>query len=107
MAAHRSIRWRCRRQCALGCASLSSRTTGPSRRSGCARNPFLRPTTADLLMEHDDDSFLNRWARRKRESANAARAAAPEPAQPLAALPPINELSFESDFKAFMNAKVD
>ena len=58
-------------------------------------------------MANEDASFLYRWARRKRESANAAQARAPEPAQPLAELPPIDELSFESDFKAFMHAKVD
>jgi len=58
-------------------------------------------------MVHDDDNFLSRWARRKRESANAAHAIVPEPAQPLAELPPVDELSFESDFKAFMHAKVD
>jgi len=58
-------------------------------------------------MAHDDDSFLNRWGRRKRESANAAPATAPGPAQPLPALPPIDGLSFDSDFEAFMHAKVD
>jgi hypothetical protein len=58
-------------------------------------------------MAHDDDSFLNRWARRKRESANSAEASPPEAAQPVPELPPIDGLNFESDFKAFMHAKVD
>jgi hypothetical protein len=58
-------------------------------------------------MAHEGDNFLNRWARRKRESANAVAATAPGPAQPLPALPPIDGLSFDSDFEAFMHAKVD
>jgi len=58
-------------------------------------------------MTHEDDNFLSRWARRKRESANAALAGARERAQPLPELPSIDGLSFESDFKAFMHAKVD
>jgi hypothetical protein len=58
-------------------------------------------------MAHEVDNFLSRWARRKRESANAAPASAPQPAPPLAQLPPIDALSFESDFQPFMHAKVD
>jgi hypothetical protein len=50
-------------------------------------------------MAQDDDSFLKRWSRRKRESA--------QPAPPLPTLPPVDGLTFESDFKAFMHAKVD
>ena len=57
-------------------------------------------------MANEDSSFLYRWARRKRESANAARIA-PAAAQPLPDLPPIDGLTFESDFKAFMHARVD
>jgi len=57
-------------------------------------------------MANEDASFLYRWARRKRESANAARAA-PAVAQPPPDLPPIDGLSFDSDFKAFMHARVD
>ena len=58
-------------------------------------------------MSNDDDNFLQRWSRRKRESANAAQVSAPPPAQPLSELPSIEGLNFESDFKAFMHAKVD
>ena len=47
--------------------------------------------------------FLQRWSRRKREAASAAAA----PASPQPALPALEEVSFESDFKAFMHAKVD
>lgn len=58
-------------------------------------------------MANEDASFFYRWARRKRESANAARTSAPAIAQPAPDLPPIDGLSFESDFKAFMHARVD
>ena len=54
----------------------------------------------------DDDSFLKRWSRRKRASAVAAPAVA-APAQPPPELPPVGDLVFESDFAAFMHAKVD
>jgi hypothetical protein len=54
----------------------------------------------------DDDSFLKRWSRRKRASAAAAPSVAPA-AQPPAELPPVEALDFESDFAAFMHAKVD
>ena len=58
-------------------------------------------------MSRGDDDFLSRWARRKRESANAASRVAPASAQAPPALPPIDGLSFDSDFAAFMHAKVD
>jgi hypothetical protein len=50
------------------------------------------------------EDFLSRWSQRKRA---AAVATAPAPAQPPAALPPLENLTFQSDFKAFMQAKVD
>lgn len=53
----------------------------------------------------DGDSFLKRWSRRKHAAAVAAPAAAP--AQPPAELPPVDGLTFESDFAAFMHAEVD
>lgn len=57
-------------------------------------------------------TFLSRWSRRKleagREAAEPKPAAAPLPeADPPAALPPVETLDIESDFKAFMRAKVD
>jgi hypothetical protein len=54
----------------------------------------------------DDDSFLKRWSRRKRAAAVATPAVAPA-AQPPPELPPVEALDFESDFAAFMHAKVD
>jgi hypothetical protein len=55
-------------------------------------------------MSSGSGDFLSRWSRRKRA---ASAAVAPAPAQPAAALPPLESLTFESDFKAFMHAKVD
>lgn len=58
-------------------------------------------------MAQDRGDFLGRWSRRKR--AAAAPAAAPAPAAPEAApqLPSVDSLTFESDFKDFMHAKVE
>jgi uncharacterized protein DUF3306 len=55
------------------------------------------------------ETFLGRWARLKRETASAVPA--PPAAQPAAGampeLPPLDQLGFESDFKAFLHPKVD
>lgn len=58
-------------------------------------------------MAQDRGDFLGRWSRRKR--AAAAQVAAPAPAAPEAApkLPSVDSLTFESDFKDFMHAKVE
>jgi hypothetical protein len=59
-------------------------------------------------MAQDPQDFLRRWSRRKLDAATeapaAAKPAAPEPAPPL---PAADSLTFESDFKAFMHAKVE
>ena len=47
--------------------------------------------------------FLRRWSRLKRESAAQKPIVQEEPPQ----LPPLDSLSFESDFKAFMHSKVE
>ena len=52
-----------------------------------------------------DQDFLRRWSRLKRESA-AAPAKEEIPAEK-PALPPIDSLTFDSDFKAFMHSKVE
>ena len=58
-------------------------------------------------MAQDPQDFLRRWSRRKLDAA-----AAPAPAKPAAepATPPLpspDSLTFESDFKVFMHAKVE
>lgn len=60
-------------------------------------------------MAEDGENFLARWSRRKLDTAKPAPAA---PAQPVATaapveLPSLDSLNFESDFKAFMQAKID
>lgn len=50
-------------------------------------------------MSRDEQNFLRRWSRLKRQPVEAAEAP-PE-------LPPLESLNFESDFGAFMHAKVD
>jgi len=57
-------------------------------------------------MSDEKQDFLRRWSRLKRESAAAPVAKKPENEPPVA-LPPLDSLTFESDFKAFMHAKVE
>ncbi|MGH8686716.1 MAG: DUF3306 domain-containing protein [Burkholderiales bacterium] len=54
-------------------------------------------------MAGEREDFLRRWSRRKQDAA-AAPAPAAQAAPPL---PAIDSLTFDSDFKAFMHAKVD
>jgi hypothetical protein len=55
-------------------------------------------------MARDDEDFLRRWSRRKLDAANAPPLAPEATAVPL---PSPDSLTFESDFKAFMQAKVE
>jgi hypothetical protein len=57
-------------------------------------------------MSEDKQDFLRRWSRMKRESA-AAPAVKKTQSEPPVPLPPLDSLTFESDFKAFMHAKVE
>jgi len=54
-------------------------------------------------MSEDKEDFLRRWSRRKHQAA-AQRPVVQDPAPQL---PPLDSLTFESDFKAFMHAKVE
>ena len=54
-------------------------------------------------MDDGKQDFLRRWSRLKRESAAQKPVAQQEPPQ----LPPLDSLTFESDFKAFMHSKVE
>ena len=59
-------------------------------------------------MARDSQDFLRRWSRRKQDAAAQSKApAAPNKDAPAPALPPLDSLTFESDFKAFMHAKVE
>jgi hypothetical protein len=52
-------------------------------------------------MSRGDESFLRRWSRLKGQPPAPEVSAAPQE------LPPLESLDFESDFGAFMHAKVD
>jgi len=58
-------------------------------------------------MARDPQDFLRRWSRRKQDAAAQAKAPAAKPDEAAPALPPLDSLTFESDFKAFMHAKVE
>jgi hypothetical protein len=61
-------------------------------------------------MAQDNENPLARWSRLKRESARAAEAPKPAPRAPEAPppeLPPLDQLSPDSDFSAFMDRRVD
>jgi Protein of unknown function (DUF3306) len=61
-------------------------------------------------MAQDKENPLSRWSRLKREAARAAEAPKPAPRAAEAALPelpPTDQLSGDSDFSAFMDARVD
>jgi len=57
-------------------------------------------------MAQDPQDFLRRWSRRKQDAATQAAETKPAPAGEAPALPSPDSLTFESDFKAFMQAKV-
>lgn len=56
-------------------------------------------------MSQDAGDFLRRWSRRKHASRVAVAQPGPDATAP--ALPPVESLGFESDFRAFMHEKVD
>jgi hypothetical protein len=59
-------------------------------------------------MRAREETFLGRWSRLKQDAAAKPAAIAKTDAAPAAAaLPPLESLSFESDFGAFMAARVD
>jgi hypothetical protein len=55
-------------------------------------------------MAQDKERFLNRWSRLKSESKEVPQKAEEQPAP---ALPPVEELTPESDFTGFMHPKVE
>ena len=63
------------------------------------------------MMEKEQEAFLSRWSRLKLEHAEeqAAKPVAPpeKTEQPPPKLPPVESLTPESDFRAFLQANVD
>jgi hypothetical protein len=57
-------------------------------------------------MSEEKQDFLRRWSRLKREAAVPSPVRTVDDEKPVA-LPPLDSLSFESDFKAFMHSKVE
>jgi uncharacterized protein DUF3306 len=56
----------------------------------------------------NDETFLRRWSRRKHESAQTGDAGSgPVESTVAPRLPPVEDLSFESDFKDFMRPEVE
>jgi len=61
-------------------------------------------------MAEDRENFLSRWSKRKRDAAaktESAPAPKAETASEAPALPPLDQLTHDSDFSVFMHAKVD
>jgi hypothetical protein len=62
-------------------------------------------------MSEEKEAFLDRWSRLKRQEAEAPAVPAEQEVEandePAVALPPIEELGPDSDFKPFMDPKVD
>jgi hypothetical protein len=58
-------------------------------------------------MAQDHEDFLRRWSRRKHRAAQVAEQPKPAAEPPSASLPALDSLNFESDFKAFLRAKID
>ena len=59
-------------------------------------------------MSEEKQDFLRRWSRLKRDSAGAVQKKdAPSVPSEKPELPPLDSLTFESDFKAFMHSKVE
>ena len=57
-------------------------------------------------MSEEKQNFLRRWSRLKHEAASSPPAKQSESDKPVA-LPPLDSLTFGSDFKAFMHSKVE
>lgn len=57
------------------------------------------------MSDDKSESFLQRWARLKRQTGQTAADAKTDAAPP--ALPPLDKLSFDSDFSPFMQPQVD
>ena len=62
------------------------------------------PQGPHLVVAEDKEAFLNRWSRLKKEQAEPVEKKEEKPAP---ALPPVEDLTPESDFSGFMHPKVE
>lgn len=63
-----------------------------------------------MTTKDEREPFLSRWSRKKQEAREepADKAPAkPEEPKPAPELPPVDQLNYDSDFKAFMDKRVD
>lgn len=64
-----------------------------------------------MTTKEDKEAFLSRWSRLKREAKDQPPQAVPDkaadPKAPPAELTPLDQLTFESDYRAFFHPKVD
>ena len=58
-------------------------------------------------MAEDKEAFLSRWSRLKQEQPAEKKEEVAPTAPPAAPLPPVEQLTPESDFSVFMNPKVE
>lgn len=58
-------------------------------------------------MTQDKEAFLSRWSRLKQEQADAPPARVEGKEEPPPSLPPVEQLRPESDFRPFMDHRVD
>ena len=58
-------------------------------------------------MTQEKEAFLDRWSRLKKEQPKEVPAEAKPPEAPMPVLPPVEDLKPESDFKPFMDPRVD
>lgn len=63
-----------------------------------------------MTTKDEREPFLSRWSRRKQEARDEPapkEPAAPDEGKPAPELPPVDQLNYESDFKDFMDKRVD
>lgn len=63
-----------------------------------------------MTIKDDGEPFLSRWLRLKQEAREEPAQdvpAKPEETQLAPELPPVDQLNYDSDFKAFMDKRVD
>jgi hypothetical protein len=58
-------------------------------------------------MTQEKEAFLDRWSRLKKEQAKEVLPEEKRPEAPMPVLPPVEELKPESDFRPFMDPRVD
>ena len=58
-------------------------------------------------MSEEKENFLDRWSRRKQETVEPAAPVEKKKEEPMPALPPVEQLKPDYDFRPFMDPRVD